>query len=88
MGLPPAVRGPDGSNPVKNISGTDLLGGCVDPASSSFTVPVAPAAGAPPTNLRLTGFVTTRGGAYCFLPSITAIRHLAQAAYPAPSGPG
>ena len=74
-----SVPGPGGANPVKNISGEDVLLGVNDPASSSFTVS-SPASGTSPwTNRKLTGFspfVTTRGGAYCYLPSITALRYL------------
>lgn len=76
-----SVRGPDGANPVRNISGDDVLGGINDPASSSFTVSSPPSATAPATNQRLTGFsryIVTRGGAYCYLPSITALRYLAK----------
>jgi len=76
-----SVRGPDGANPVRNISGDDVLCGVNDEASSSFTLPSPPTAGGPAANQRLTGFsrfITTRGGAYCYLPSITAIRYLAQ----------
>ena len=36
-----SVRGPDGANPVKNISGQDVLIGVNDPATSSFTLTVA-----------------------------------------------
>jgi len=73
-----SVAGPNGTNPVKNISGQDVLCGVNDPSSSSFTLasPSGPAG-----NQRLTGFsgfVTTRGGAYCYLPSITALRYLAR----------
>jgi len=67
-----SVRGPAGANPVKNISGQDVLLGVNDPATSSFTL-------SKPPNLELTGFgpfVTTRGGAYCYLPSITALRFI------------
>ena len=76
-----SVRGPDGANPVKNISGDDVLGGRNDPKTSTFTIPSPPSPGEPATNRQLTGFsrfITTRGGAYCYLPSITAIRHLAR----------
>jgi len=62
-------------NPVNNISGRDVLLGANDPASSSFTLS-SEAQG----NQRVTGFgsfVTTRGAAYCYLPSISAIRFLA-----------
>ena len=76
----PPVRPADGANPVKNISGQDVLLGVNDPADSSFTLSLAPTATAPWRNQRLTGFgpfVTTRGGAYCYLPSITALRFIA-----------
>jgi Dyp-type peroxidase family len=72
-----SVRGPDGANPVKNISGQDVLLGVNDPATSSFSLSMPPTATAPWSNRRLTGFgpfVTTRGGAYCYLPSISALR--------------
>ena len=59
------------------------IGGTKDPilgnhstADSKFVVPVE---GGPP--VKITGFsrfVTTRGGAYCFLPSVTAVRYLAR----------
>jgi hypothetical protein len=74
-----SVRGPDGANPVKNISGQDVLLGINDPATSSFTLSSPPTATTSWSNRRLTGFgpfVTTRGGAYCYLPSITALRVL------------
>ena len=74
-----SVRGPDGANPVKNISGQDVLLGVNDPATSSFTLSSPPTATTSWSNRRLTGFgpfVTTRGGAYCYLPSITALRVL------------
>ena len=68
-------------NPVFNISGQDVLLGVNEPASTtSFTIPFPPTATAPATNKKVTGFgpfVTTRGGAYCYLPSITALRYLA-----------
>lgn len=76
-----SVRGTDGTNPVRNISGDDLMGGVNDPASSSFTLSSPPSATGPATNQTVTGFpsyVTTRGGAYCYLPSITALRYLAR----------
>jgi Dyp-type peroxidase family len=76
-----AKSGPGGANTVRNVSGDDVLGGVNDPATSSFTLPFPPSGDAPAFNKKLTGFsrfVHTRGGAYCFLPSITALRHLAQ----------
>jgi hypothetical protein len=75
-----SVPGPGGANPVKNISGEDAVLGVNEPSSSSFTLS-SPASGTPPwTNRKITGFspyVTTRGGAYCYLPSITALKYLA-----------
>jgi len=53
----------------------DPLIGTQDPAESIFVIPQAD--GAPP--IRITGlssFITTRGAAYCFLPSITAIKFI------------
>ncbi len=51
----------------------DPLTGNNDP-TGEFTAP-----GAPPVHVQgLSRFVTTRGGAYCFLPSMTALRHLAE----------
>ncbi|HEX3542719.1 MAG TPA: hypothetical protein VHT75_19985 [Acidimicrobiales bacterium] len=53
----------------------DPLIGANDPAFSRFTWPQS---GAPPRTLRgLPRFVTTRGGAYTFLPSIPALRWIA-----------
>ena len=75
----PPVRPPSGANPVKNISGQDVILGVNDPAASSFTLSFAPTATTPWRNEKLTGFgpfVTTRGGAYCYLPSVTALRFL------------
>ncbi len=54
----------------------DPMIGSQDPAESIFVVPRAN--GAPP--IKLTGFssfVTTRAAAYCFLPSVTAIKFIA-----------
>jgi hypothetical protein len=50
--------------------------GTQDPAESIFVIPQAN--GASP--IKITGFssfVTTRAAAYCFLPSITAIKFIA-----------
>jgi hypothetical protein len=70
-----SVQGAAGTNPVKNISGKDVILGSNDTsASSSFTLPIASG------NLTVTDFprlVTTRGGVYGYIPSITAIRYLA-----------
>ncbi len=78
---PPPVPGapPPPDNPVRNISGQDVLLGVNDPKTSSFTLPRPPSEGG---RLRVSGFgpfVTTRGGAYCYLPSITALNAIAGA---------
>jgi Dyp-type peroxidase family len=60
-----------------------LIGACPD-GSGHFSIPH------PEKPVILDGFsrfVTTRGGAYCFLPSITGIRYLADPASPSPSSP-
>jgi len=70
--------GPDAGNAVFNISGEDVFLGINDPSSSSFTLAALGRNGA--NNTRVRGFprtITTRGGAYCFLPSITGLRYLA-----------
>jgi len=62
---------------VLNISGEDVFLGVNDPKTSSFTLAAVPRG----TNRRVRGFsrfVTTRGGAYVFLPSITGLRYLAR----------
>lgn len=69
-----SVRGPGGVNPVNNISGQDIFLGVDDASASSFTLSTAQG------NQNITGFgrfVITRGGAYCYLPSITAMKYLA-----------
>jgi deferrochelatase/peroxidase EfeB len=69
-----------GADPVKNISGQDPLLGVNNPAASSFTLSLPPSGTSPWRNEVLRGFspfTTTRGGAYCYLPSITALRYLA-----------
>jgi len=76
-----AAAGPGGSadgNAVFNISGEDVFLGVNDPGNSSFTLAELGAKGK--NNKRVTGFprlITTRGGAYCFLPSVTGLRYLA-----------
>ncbi len=53
----------------------DPMIGTQDPAESIFVIPQAN--GAPP--LKITGFssfITTRAAAYCFLPSVTAIKFI------------
>lgn len=76
-----SVRGPGNTNPVFNVSGQDVLLGVNEPASTtSFTVSFPPTATSPAVNKKVTGFapyVTTRGGAYCYLPSISSLRYLA-----------
>lgn len=75
-----SVPGAGGANPVKNISGEDVLLGVNDPSSSSFTVSFPPSGTTPWANRTVTGFspyVTTSGGAYLYLPSITALGYLA-----------
>ncbi len=71
-----SVKGPGGINPVNNISGQDIFLGINDESTSSFTLAYTN----PKENKKITGFgrfVITRGGAYCYLPSITAIKYLA-----------
>jgi deferrochelatase/peroxidase EfeB len=54
----------------------DPLIGTQDPAESIFVIPQAK--GAPPIRIAgLSSFITTQAAAYCFLPSITAIRFIA-----------
>jgi deferrochelatase/peroxidase EfeB len=80
---------PDAGDAHFNISGEDLFLGVNDPNSvkkpSSFTLAALGAKGK--NNTKLTGFsrlIITRGGAYCFLPSIKGLRYLA--GLPAGSG--
>jgi len=71
-------------NAVHNISGYDGFLGVNDPSSSSFTLSACDNGSVKNTNI--TGFrrlITTRGGAYCFLPSISGLEYLA---IPAPPG--
>lgn len=81
-----SATGPGGSdtgNAVSNISGQDVFLGINDRTESSFTLPQPGKNGC--NNTRITGFgrtVTTRGGVYCFFPSISGLRYLA--ALPAP----
>jgi hypothetical protein len=73
-------------NAVFNISGQDVFLGVNDPSSSSLTLAACGANGA--ANTTVTGFprlVTTRGGAYVFLPSITGLRYLAALGGTAPA---
>jgi deferrochelatase/peroxidase EfeB len=57
------------------ITGADPLIGDNDPSSSVFTIATAPKASTTVTGFAR--FVITRGSAYCFLPSITALSYLA-----------
>ena len=53
----------------------DPMIGTQDPAESIFVIPQAN--GAPPIKLTgLSSFVTTKAAAYCFLPSITAMKFI------------
>lgn len=76
-----SATGPQGAaagNAVFNISGEDVFLGVNDPASSSFTLPARGPKGS--ANRSLRGFsrlVTTRGGVYCFFPSIRGLLYLA-----------
>jgi deferrochelatase/peroxidase EfeB len=70
--------GPDAGNAVFNISGEDVFLGVNDPSDSSFTLAALGARGK--NNTSITGYrrlITTRGGVYCFLPSISGLRYLA-----------
>lgn len=76
-----ADRGPyesaEAGNAVYNISGEDVFQGVNDPSNSSFTLAALGKGGK--NNTVITGFsrmVTTRGGAYLFLPSISGLRYL------------
>jgi deferrochelatase/peroxidase EfeB len=83
----PGLGGPSEGNAHFNISGQDVFLGVNDPASSSFTLAAVGQNGK--NNTKLQGFprlVITRGGAYCFLPSVTGLRYLAR--LPAASGTG
>jgi len=85
-----SVSGPGGANPAKNISGQDVLAGINDPASSSFTLSNPASSTTGWSNTTVTGFadlVTTRGAAYGYLPSVTALRYLAALPDAAPSAP-
>ena len=59
-----------------NPKSKDPLIGTQDPAESIFVIPQAN--GGPPIEITsLSTFVTTKAGAYLFLPSITAIKFIA-----------
>lgn len=66
---------------TSSISGEDVFLGVNDPKSSSFTLA---ACGSKTTLTGFSRFVTTCGGAYVFLPSISALRYLSRLG--APSG--
>ncbi|HEX8615606.1 MAG TPA: hypothetical protein VF800_30345 [Telluria sp.] len=71
-------EGPAAGNAVYNISGEDFLAGVNNPASSSFTLPgKGPKGSANRTLHGLSRLVTTRGGVYCFFPSIKGLLYLA-----------
>ncbi len=76
-----SATGPGGTadgNAVFNISGEDVFLGVNDPSDSSFTLAALGQAGK--NNTQITGWprlITTVGGAYVFLPSITGLRYLA-----------
>ena len=59
-----------------NPKSKDPMIGTQDPAESIFVIPQA-SGGPPITVTGLTTFMTTTAAAYCFLPSITAIRFIA-----------
>ncbi|MGK5064394.1 Dyp-type peroxidase [Janthinobacterium sp. LB3P112] len=70
--------GPEAGNATLNISGQDVFLGINDPAVSSFTLPGVGAKGSGNTKLQhFSRSVITRGGVYCFFPSITGLRYLA-----------
>lgn len=71
-------NGFDAGNPFFNISGEDVFLGVNDPQDSSFTLPALGAKGKKNTTIKgFSRMITTRGGAYVFLPSITGLRYLA-----------
>jgi len=60
-----------------NPKSKDPMIGAQDPAESIFVIPQAN--GAPPIKIAgFSTFITTKAAAYCFLPSITAIKFIAQ----------
>lgn len=77
---------PQNGNAHWNISGEDVFLGVNEPATSSFTLPVAgPASG----NKAVKGFssmITTRGGAYVFFPSISGLTYLSTLSDPPSTG--
>ncbi len=67
------------------ISGKDIIAGANDPATSVFSMPTVAVSGypracdqlAPKTVTSFSQFVITRGSAYCFFPSIKALKYIA-----------
>lgn len=67
------------------ISGQDPIAGANDPSTSIFSAPTVAVPGyprscdqvAPKTVTSFSRFVNTRGSAYCFFPSITALNYIA-----------
>jgi deferrochelatase/peroxidase EfeB len=85
------VKAAPGNNPqclgnaVFNISGDDIFLGINDPSKSSFTLAACGKGGK--ANTTISGFdrlITTKGGAYCCLPSISGLKYLARP--PLPNG--
>lgn len=75
----PAGRAAGNAN--ANISGQDVFLGVNDPADSSFTLPGLGPNGSGNTALRhFERSIITRAGVYCFFPSITGLRYLANLA--------
>jgi deferrochelatase/peroxidase EfeB len=73
--------GSDEGNAVFNISGEDVFLGINAESTSSFTFPGPGRNGK--RNIDVTGFgrtITTRGGVYCFFPSISGLKYLAKRA--------
>jgi deferrochelatase/peroxidase EfeB len=59
-----------------NPKAKDPMIGTQDPSESIFVIPQAD--GAPPINITgFSSFITTKGAAYCFLPSVTALKFIA-----------
>lgn len=59
-----------------NPKSKDPIIGTLDPAEDTFDIPHS---NGPPIKIRgLSSFITTKAAAYCFLPSITAIRFIAR----------
>ncbi len=60
-----------------NPKSKDPLIGTQDPAQSIFVIPQANGA-SPITVSGFSTFVTTKAAAYCFLPSVTALKFISQ----------